>query len=99
MVARLVARRPPTNSPVPVGLASGAVAIGIEGCLQLYVDNRPAADGTVEAGQVVVDPVEVVAAVLDWEQVENRPVMFGADSSNPEPVPMSAIPVMVQRRP
>ena len=64
------------------------------------MDNRPAAiGGTVDLGHVVVDPVEVGAPVLDWEQVENRPVMFGADSGNPEPMPMSAIPVTVQRRP
>ena len=43
VVARPVARRPPTYSPVPVGLASAAVNIRIERCLQLYVDNRPAA--------------------------------------------------------
>ena len=53
--------------------------------------------GTVDAGHVV-DPVAVVAPVLDWEQADNRPVMFGADSGIPEPMPMSAIPVTVQRR-
>ena len=60
--------------------------------------NRPEAiGGTVDLVHVVVDPVEVGAPVLDWEQVENRPVMFGADSGNPEPMPMSAIPVTAQR--
>ncbi len=79
MVARLVARRPPTNSPVPVALASGALAIGIEAYLQLYVDNRPAAGGTVDAGQVVWTQSKWLLQSWIGNRLKTRPVMFGAD--------------------